>query len=705
MGELLAGAPAALVADLHRRLANAHEKLGRDEDAYQTLVAADRLHRGHLLIKLALGENRYKARRWREAALHLSPLASHEDAARYPTEVAQGLYHAALAEIRSLRPEKAPPLYARALELKPNYAPALQALAEIAMEQGDHKKAADLLTRQATSTEDPAERMRLFEALGDMALMMMHDEERARTCFSAAVAAAQPLEAKHMPLLEKLLERQDLAGDHAGSARTAELMAAFGSTPADRASRYLRAARDYLAAGDPPRARAAADRAVESDPYDIDAVDLASGLAIDQGDVDAAAAMLTRLLTAKDDRATGQLELRAALSCRLGHARAQRGDARQAASAYERTLQIAPDSYGATSARRGLVELARASADPAKKDSIAAHLQAITAATGALPDLVAWADELRRHDKADAARAALDLAVAAGHTADVHQSAFLSIHKPYAMRDDETYRTAIDPAERALFTDADEATLAPIAGALAEAAALLWPDLNEALARMGAAGATRIPATLHTPATAMFSRLTTALGTGAVMLYQAASGADVTVVSAATPVIVLGPRLTNPDANTVPSDVVRAELARAVELTRPEHVVFAGLPLADATRLVASIARLFGPPPLREAANALVVDHDLQRGHDEMVKGALSVKIRTRLEQVLTALATPSLDVGRYLAACHRTADLAALLLGGDPKTIVGLATARGAGSAHLISALAKPSWLPLRTKLGLGIR
>src|SRR6185295_16785294 len=175
---------------------------------------------------------------------------------------AQGLYHAALAEIRSLRPEKAAPLYARALELKPSYAPALQALAEIAMEQGDHTRAADLLTRQATATEEPTERMRLFEALGDMALMMLHDDERALTCFAAAVAAAQPIEARHVPLLDKLLARQQLAGDHAGSARTAELMAAFGATPADRASRYLRASHDYLAAQDKGRARAAADRAV-----------------------------------------------------------------------------------------------------------------------------------------------------------------------------------------------------------------------------------------------------------------------------------------------------------------------------------------------------------------------------------------------------------------------------------------------------------
>ncbi|HEU4726643.1 MAG TPA: hypothetical protein VFT22_02105, partial [Kofleriaceae bacterium] len=701
-GSMLAAAPAALVADLHRRLANAHEKLGRDDDAYQTLVAADRLHRGHLLIKLALGENRYKARRWREAALHLSPLATHDDAERYPSEVAQGLYHAALAEIRSLRPEKAPLLYARALELKPQYAPALQALAEIAMEQGDHRRAADLLTRQATATDDPAERMRLFEALGDMALLMLHDEDRARTCYAAAVSAAQPLDAKHVPLLEKLLERQDLCGDHAGSARTAELMAAFGATPADRAARYLRAARDYLAAEDLTRARAAADRAVESDPYDVDAVDLASGLALDRGDVDAASAMLTRLLTAKDDRlAHGQDARRAALSYRLGHARVQRGDARQAAAAYDRAIAIAPSSDGATQAHRGLVELLRGTDDPARREAIATHLQAITAATGALADLVAWADELRRQNAADAARATLDLAIACGHAADVHQHAFLSIHTPYVMRDDEQFKATLD-ADRALITDPEEAALGPVAVALAEAAALVWPDLEDTLARHDAASARRVPATRNVPAVAMLSRIASALGVAAVMLYERDHGPDFAVISAGTPVIVLGPRML---AEATPPAEVRAILTRAIELTRPEHVAFAGLPVADLTRLVVSVVRLFGPASLRDVVTELVVDPDVQRGHDEMVKAALPVKVRARLEQLLASVPPEALDIARYRAAGGRTADRAALLLGGDPGVIVGLAAARGEPPDHLIAAIAQPSWLAVRARLGLGVR
>ncbi|TMQ19167.1 MAG: tetratricopeptide repeat protein, partial [Deltaproteobacteria bacterium] len=699
-GSMLSAAPAALIADLHRRLANAHEKLGRDEEAYQTLVAADRLHRGHLLIKLALGENRYKARRWREAALHLSSLANHEDAPRYPSEVAQGLYHAALAEIRSLRPEKAPPLYTRALELKPQYAPALQALAEVAMEQGDHRRAADLLTRQATATDDPAERMRLFEALGDMALVMLQDEDRARTCYAAAVAAAQPLEARHVPLLDKLLVRQDLAGDHPGSARTAELMAAFGATPADRAARYLRAARDYLAAGDRVRARSAADRAVDSDPYDVDAVDLASGLAIDHGDVDAAASMLTRLLGARDDRMPAQAARKAHLSYRLGQARAQRGDLRQALAAYERAVAIAPDSDGATHARRDMVELLRQADDPARREAIAPQLQAITAATGALGDLIAWADELRRLGAADAARATLELALACGHPADVHQRAFLSIHTPHAMRDDEPYKAALD-GDRALVRDPGEVELAPVAAALAEVAALVWPDLDDTLARSGAAGARRVPATRNAAATAMLSRIATALGAGAVMLYERDAGPEAAVIAAATPMIVLGPRLLT---DATPALEIRAILARAVELTRPEHVAFAGLPPADLARLLASVVRLFGPAALRDAVTALVDDPDVQRGHDDMVKAALPVKVRTRLEQLLAGVAPSALDVPRYQAACERSADRAALLLGGDPAAIARLAVSRGDTVSHLISAIAQTGWLPLRSRLGLGV-
>jgi hypothetical protein len=313
---------------------------------------------------------------------------------------------------------------------------------------------------------------------------------------------------------------------------------------------------------------------------------------------------------------------------------------------------------------------------------------------------VAWADELRRHGAADAGRATLDLALACGHTADVHQRAFLSIHTPYAMRDDEQYRAALD-GDRALIRDPGEAELAPVAAALAEAAALVWPDLEDNLARSGAAGARRVPATRHTPAAAMFSRIAAALGIGAVMLHERDDGPDAAVIAAATPIIVLGPRML---ADATPIGEVRAVLTRAVELTRPERAAFAGLPPADLTRLLASVVRLFGPAGLRDTVAALVADPDVQRGHDDMVKAALPVKVRTRLEQLLAGVAPVALDIARYRAACERSADRAALLLGGEPATIAALVEARGDSHAHLISAIAQPGWLPLRSRLGLGV-
>lgn len=709
-GDTLAAAPPALVADLHRRLATAHEQLGREDDAYQTLVAADRLQRGHLLIKLAIGENRYKARRWREAALHLAPLATHEEATRYPAEVAQGLYHAALAEIRSLRADKAPALYERALELKPSFAPALQALAEIAMEQGDHQRAADLLSRQAAATEEPSERLRLFEAIGDLALTVLNDEARAASCFAAAVAAAKPLETKHVPLLEKLLERQTLAVDRAGSARTAELMASFGATAAQRAALHLRAAHDYLEAGDRVRGRAAGERAVDSDPYDVGAVELTSQLAIEQSDVEAAAAMLTRLLTAKDDRvAAVDPARRAMMAYRLGHARSVRGDTRQAIPALEQAIELAPGSEGATLARRALVDMARRasteSAEPSpteERDSAVGHLAAITAATGDLSDLVAWADELRRQAQIGATRATLELAVACGHQPDSDQSAFLQAHQPYEMHDDESYRAAID--DPTLLSGGERPALAPVAVALAEAAQHVWPNLEEAFERVGCAGARRVPASLNAAAVAMFPRLTSVLGLSAVQLYQHDATADVTVVAASTPVIVLGPRMAS-QGNAVPAREVRALLGRAIELSRPESLAFAGLPSHDTARLLTSVARLFGPAALRDAVSAGLADEDVQRAHDDMVKSALPVKLRSRLEQLLATLSPATLDAANYLAACHRDADRAALLIGGDPVVIAAGARSRGESCAHLIRAIGQPAWLGTRKRIGIGMR
>ena len=155
-------------AKLFQRLAEVHEKLGKLDEAYRQLVEADRMGPGQLLTKLSLGENRFRAGRWREAALHLGSLADHPDAALYPDEVADALAHAAQAEIKLRHPERAIELYESALTLRGGHRRTLRALAELALERGEKQKAATYLRRIAEDSSDRTERAQMFERLGDL---------------------------------------------------------------------------------------------------------------------------------------------------------------------------------------------------------------------------------------------------------------------------------------------------------------------------------------------------------------------------------------------------------------------------------------------------------------------------------------------------------------------------------------------------------
>ncbi len=700
----LEAAPAAARAELQRRLALAFEKMGREDEAYQTLLAADRLHRGNLLIKLALGENRYRARRWREAALHLSACADHADAETHPTEVAEGLYHAALAEIRSLRPEKAPALYERAVQLKPNFAPALHALAEQAMEQGQAERAADLLTRQADATTEPDERMRLFEALGDMALMSLGDEARARACYAKAVDAASPLEAKHLPLLVKLLERQDLAADHQGAARTAELMASFGADASARAQRYTSAAESYRAAGDDEGARSAIERAVEADSYDLDAVSVFSELLSAAGEHERVATVLGRALSGRDD---DDDELTAArkslLWYRLAEARRARGDQKGAMAALEKSISMAADSDGAMASRRRLIELWSADAD--KREVVLDFRRTLAADTGEVEDVASYARALREAERPDEAVAMLELAEVLGYVLTDKDRTFLDEHPSRRMAADEAYRGKVSADEHAqLIDDPADEPMASLLAVVWEAAALLWSEPDDALERCMVIGAQRVGAKSALHAAAIFPRVASALDIQATVLYStdAPDADDVQVVCVSPPIVVLGPRFQGLDDTEFSELELRFALGRAAELCRPARIIAAGLPRADFDGLLGSLARVFGPEGLAPESD------DAAAGYrDEMLRTTLPVKLRQRLTEAMASLRPGDLDADRFLSACQRAADRAGLVVCGDIGTAVrcaGEMTAEGRRlSRHLVQAALKPAYLTVRQRLAIG--
>lgn len=708
-------APTAIQAELRRRLAMAYEQLDRDDDAYQVLLDADRLHRGHLLVKLALGENRYRARRWREAALHLGALAMHVDARNNPAEVAQGLYHAALAEIRSLRPEKAKPLYERAIDLKPNFAPGLHALAEIAMEEGDHEKAADLLTRQAVATDEPAERMRLFEALGDLAVDTLSDEERARVCYEAAVNAASPLESKHLPLLDKLLARQTAANDHRGAARTAELMATFGTDNQAQAAQYTAAAEHYLAIGDLERGVQAAGRAVEADPYDLMAVTVLSEQLMSQGEYEGAAAVLGRALGGSDSDDDEYLRPRKSqLWYRLAQARKTRGDLQGATAAWEKSLDLAPDSDGAMGSRRELLQAWKD--DPEKREKLLEFRRVLAADTMARADVVNYARALCKAKHDDGGRAILEVARVLGHEFDKFDNAYLERRPMYDQAPDEAYRGSLSDDQRVeLLFDRDEDDdgedlLAVLFRTLwDEAASLLWPDSVEALERRGIAGASRVPATTSGLAVSMFPCIASALDVPATVLYATADGdaPDVQVVCVSAPIVVIGPRMQPPEEQggetPFSHSALRFLLGRIAELARPEHIAVAGLPHADLVNLLASLLRSFAPERLRSAIPGEIQDEDVQRAQDEVLHSTLPVKLRARIEEILADASSRDLDLERYRATMELAADRTGLLMCGDIQTAIACAQA-GSGR-DLIRTTLRPGYLDARAALGVGVR
>ena len=295
--------------------------------------------------------------------------------------------------------------------------------------------------------------MRLFEALGDMALMMLarrgaraHVLRRRGRRRAAARGQARPAarEAARAP------------GPRRRSRRLRAHRRADGRVRRDARPSAPRATCAPRTTTSPPaiaiRARAAAERAVENDPYDVDAVDLASQLAIEQSDVEAAAAMLTRLLTAKDDRFTADAtrRARAAVVPARPRARAARRHPPGASPRSSARSRSRPTREGATLARRELVELVQGRRrSGARRDAIAAHLAAITARdrrarrSRRVGRRAAPPEQARRRARDARAR---DRRAATPPTST--RRAFLSIHKPYAMRDDEPYKAALDADDR-----------------------------------------------------------------------------------------------------------------------------------------------------------------------------------------------------------------------------------------------------------------
>ncbi len=648
VGELTDDVAPEVRARLVYRLARAVAATRRLDEAHQLLHEAHRLARRDLAITLALGESCFARKLWREAAIHLGALADHPDAAANASRVASGLVKAAQAEVRALRPANAEKHYQAAVRLDPACGKAWHALAELAMEKGDTARACDCLEREAATLSEPRDRLRLYDALGDLAEGVLGDVARAEAYWRQAPPDVE--------VLEKLLQVQRKRGAGAERGETCEKLAQLD--PAQRKELFEEAAQAYAAGGDKVRARQVAEALVTEHPLDLDALLCATSVPLDPVRV---AQWLRRALTTWDQSGNrGEDDpLHAELWRRLGDAERARGDEAASLRAYQRAVATAPESDGALGARRGLVELAAASGRDEHSSRIA-----LVEAHQDLGDIVAWARSLAQQGNIEDARAAFELAEALGAHVDD------AIPAARSMASDEAYGGVLDDDDRhTLIDDEDEGPLAEILALAWEAAPLLYPDARAALMHAGYGDARRVPASSEAATVAMLPQITKALAGLPTLLHFTTRPIELELVIGSPPLVVIGPRLASVRARTVDehdrTDLeLRFRLGRIVELARPHRILATDPDFLDTLRA-------------------------------ETQKTTLPLVLRKKLAE---KLAQP-LDAVGYRAACERAADRAGLFACGH----VGVAIELAGGpeqARHLVKLASSQRYIAARKKL-----
>ena len=675
----------ATQAELRRRLAETYTKSNRLDDAYQVLSDADRIQRGNLQIKLALGENRFEAKRWKEAALHLSALVDNAQTEKYPRQVATGLYMAGVAETRALQPEAAEPLYKKAVSLWPECAPALRALAELAMSRGNFEVASDLLARHAQATDDSRERLRLLEGLGDKAIESLNDAKRASSYYESAVGSADPLTAEHIPLLEKLLAAQESVQNREGMGVTCQHLGRVSKTPTEKSARYKQAAEHFLADGDELRAKSAAEAALATNPYDLTAAAIASDLNLAAGEYEQVAATLGRALSYKGEVDKEDTIRQAYLWSRLGDARRQRGDAKGAVAALESAIGVAPDSDGALTARRHLVEMWAEL--PERTMSVVEHCRILALATADARDILDYAKQLSRDGKDDSARIVYELAYAMGENLSQEESDFVEAQRPASLADDAAYAFSIpSKVRKKVFAELEESPVAALLNILWPAAPFLWSNAKTALERNEATGA-RIGKTTQFRATTIYPQIAKLLDAPASVLYRARgdSPPPIQVVCCSPPSIVIQSTLL--EMEEISEAGIRFLLARCAELTHPARVVATGLPESDFLELISSIERLF-------------TDESNVTEEDKRLFKLLPVKVRTRLKDFFHTLELP-LEPSQFRELCLKAAECMGLLVAGNVAAAVkhSFISSSNAVPKHIEQFILSPHFASLRER------
>ncbi|HVV50636.1 MAG TPA: hypothetical protein VHO06_13300, partial [Polyangia bacterium] len=163
----------------------------------------------------------------------------------------------------------------------------------------------------------------------------------------------------------------------------------------------------------------------------------------------------------------------------------------------------------------------------------------------------------------------------------------------------------------------------------------------------------------------IYGQVAKALGNKKTALYVRADGApeDVEIVVQAPPALVVGPGLAGEAATAAE---VRFQIARGIELTRPEYILAAGVRPKQFTALFASVLKAFHP---RHAKRRAAGTGDAAAEQAAKLKKNVPYKVSKQLVELFQGLGTTSWSSLRWRSVVHQIGNRTGLLLCGDLTT------------------------------------
>jgi tetratricopeptide (TPR) repeat protein len=639
-------------ARLYHRLGEVYEKLGRLEEGYRQLVEADRAMPGQLMLRIALGENRFQARRWREAAMHFESIAEHEMASQYPEEVAQALTHAAQAELKLRRPERAAALHEAALRFAPSHPQTLRALADLAIERGEKLEAARSLRRVAECSADRKEQVQIFEQIGDLHLALAN-KDAARTAYLDAASMVETDEPANIPLLEKLLDLQRGDGAVGDAIATARRIAEAVVDPGERANRRREVASLQMEIGEYADAANMLEKVLEDNPIDETALGHLCSAYAQAGRAADVAATLERLLPGLPPAADGEAEHgRASLWEQLGNSLSER-DLAAGIAALEKAVAMDTERL---SARMRLSDLYAQHPDHAAL-ALANHRCLVRLDPTCEGSLRALAAEYLATGESDRGWCCLQVLDVLG-LANEADRAVLAAHPLPERPTDEPYAAVLSDSERLT-------RLAhPGTRAVADVFAALWegvPALSRAtLDSLGVTAKDKVSAISDLDVAKIFSQAGKALSNQRAGLYLKpdAEFAGARLASAAPTAIVIGRAF----AEQASASELRFHIGRALELLRPEYILAATLDAVALDELFTAALKAFHPKHNRWRAGS----EDSAAEEAAKLKKALPYKMAKRIAEVFGEHVDAEVDCMHWRSAVLETGSRAGLVLCGD---------------------------------------